>query len=75
MEKLADLEGAKVCKRHLSSNNPLTLLQPTFDSLFIAKQHDDLVAKGDRRLSHKAIQGALMIYYYRYRNAWHQTLF
>ncbi|XP_078494634.1 tryptophan 2,3-dioxygenase-like [Ciona intestinalis] len=37
----------------------------TFNSIFDKNKHDELVAKGDRRFSHKALQGALMIYLYR----------
>ncbi|KAG7458778.1 hypothetical protein MATL_G00224170 [Megalops atlanticus] len=36
-----------------------------FASLFDEKRHDHLLSKGDRRLSYKALQGALMIYFYR----------
>ncbi|XP_054886940.1 tryptophan 2,3-dioxygenase A-like [Poeciliopsis prolifica] len=36
-----------------------------FMSLFDEKHHDHLVSKGERRLSYKALQGALMIYFYR----------
>ncbi|XP_028816721.1 tryptophan 2,3-dioxygenase A [Denticeps clupeoides] len=34
-------------------------------SLFDEKRHDHLLSKGERRLSYKALQGALMIYFYR----------
>ncbi|XP_005800647.1 tryptophan 2,3-dioxygenase [Xiphophorus maculatus] len=36
-----------------------------FMSLFDEKRHEHLVSKGERRLSYKALQGALMIYFYR----------
>ncbi|KAM9795381.1 tryptophan 2,3-dioxygenase A [Neosynchiropus ocellatus] len=36
-----------------------------FSSLFDEKRHNHLVSKGERRLSYKALQGALMIYFYR----------
>ncbi|KAK7922215.1 hypothetical protein WMY93_009117 [Mugilogobius chulae] len=36
-----------------------------FTSLFDEKRHDHLLSKGERRLSYKALQGALMIYFYR----------
>uniref|UniRef100_A0A672KMQ3 tryptophan 2,3-dioxygenase n=1 Tax=Sinocyclocheilus grahami TaxID=75366 RepID=A0A672KMQ3_SINGR len=36
-----------------------------FLSLFDEKRHDHLVSTGHRRLSYKALQGALMIYFYR----------
>ncbi|XP_063044663.1 tryptophan 2,3-dioxygenase A [Engraulis encrasicolus] len=34
-------------------------------SLFDEKRHDHLMSKGERRLSYKALKGALMIYFYR----------
>eukprot|EP01137_Pigoraptor_chileana_P022724 Opistho-2@87943 len=36
-----------------------------FESIFDPAKHADLVEKGERRLSHKALQGALMIALYR----------
>ncbi|XP_058253343.1 tryptophan 2,3-dioxygenase A [Hemibagrus wyckioides] len=36
-----------------------------FTRLFDEKKHHQLLCKGDRRLSYKALQGALMIYFYR----------
>ncbi|KAL2087521.1 hypothetical protein ACEWY4_016349 [Coilia grayii] len=36
-----------------------------FTSLFDSKRHEHLLSKGDRRLSFKALQGALMINFYR----------
>ncbi|XP_041939751.1 tryptophan 2,3-dioxygenase A-like [Alosa sapidissima] len=36
-----------------------------FTSLFDEQRHEDLMSKGERRLSYKALQGALMIYFYR----------
>lgn len=36
-----------------------------FDSIFSEERHNQLVARGERRFSHKAMQGALMIYFYR----------
>ncbi|XP_035225693.1 tryptophan 2,3-dioxygenase-like [Stegodyphus dumicola] len=37
----------------------------TFESLFDIERHKALVARGERRFSHKALQGALMISLYR----------
>eukprot|EP00062_Callorhinchus_milii_P020575 gi/632976368/ref/XP_007904756.1/ PREDICTED: tryptophan 2,3-dioxygenase [Callorhinchus milii] len=34
-------------------------------ALFDEKRHEHLLSKGDRRLSYKALKGALMIYFYR----------
>ncbi|KAL6479735.1 hypothetical protein MHYP_G00107680 [Metynnis hypsauchen] len=36
-----------------------------FTCLFDEKRHNHLLSKGERRLSYKALQGALMIYFYR----------
>lgn len=36
-----------------------------FDSIFDVQKHNALVARGDRRFSHRAMQGALMISLYR----------
>ncbi|XP_056418070.1 tryptophan 2,3-dioxygenase [Hyla sarda] len=36
-----------------------------FTALFDEKRHEHLLSKGERRLSYKALQGALMIYFYR----------
>ncbi|KAM4051950.1 tryptophan 2,3-dioxygenase [Anomaloglossus baeobatrachus] len=36
-----------------------------FTALFDEKRHEHLLSKGDRRLSYKALKGALMIYFYR----------
>ncbi|KAK6493974.1 tryptophan 2,3-dioxygenase-like [Huso huso] len=43
----------------------LTKQKEVFTSLFDEKRHEHLLGKGDRRLSYKALQGALMIYFYR----------
>ncbi|CAL1275034.1 unnamed protein product [Larinioides sclopetarius] len=37
----------------------------TFESLFDVERHNNLVARGERRFSHKALQGAMMISLYR----------
>lgn len=37
----------------------------TFESLFDVERHNALVSRGERRFSHKALQGALMISLYR----------
>ncbi|XP_048827040.1 tryptophan 2,3-dioxygenase A isoform X2 [Brienomyrus brachyistius] len=36
-----------------------------FRALFDQRRHEHLLSKGERRLSYKALQGALMIYFYR----------
>ncbi|KAG5270524.1 hypothetical protein AALO_G00193650 [Alosa alosa] len=42
-----------------------TKQREVLESLFDEKRHDHLMSKGERRLSYKALQGALMIYFYR----------
>lgn len=36
-----------------------------YKSIFDASVHDALVARGDRRFTHRALQGAIMITFYR----------
>ncbi|KAJ7323088.1 tryptophan 2,3-dioxygenase [Desmophyllum pertusum] len=36
-----------------------------FDTIFSEERHNQFVSRGERRFSHKAMQGALMIYFYR----------
>ncbi|RXG57906.1 Tryptophan 2,3-dioxygenase [Armadillidium vulgare] len=48
---------------HLSSQ--FKKRKEMFDSIFDIRVHNALVARGDRRLSHRALQGALMISFYR----------
>ncbi|CAM9439124.1 tryptophan 2,3-dioxygenase [Lampetra fluviatilis] len=63
----------EVCKAKLMENatlkeelmNEIQKQQETFGSLFDEKRHIHLMSKGTRRLSYKALQGALMIYFYR----------
>eukprot|EP01135_Chromosphaera_perkinsii_P010594 Nk52_evm2s2185 gene=Nk52_evmTU2s2185 len=43
----------------------------TFESVLDEKMHDELVRRGDRRLSHRAMQGALMIAMYRENPMFH----
>uniref|UniRef100_A0A673Z4L0 Tryptophan 2,3-dioxygenase n=1 Tax=Salmo trutta TaxID=8032 RepID=A0A673Z4L0_SALTR len=43
----------------------MTKQKELFTSLFDVKRHEHLLGKGERRISYKALQGALMIYFYR----------
>ncbi len=55
-----------------SSGSALCLMrQASFHSLVDAEAHKEAVARGERRLSHKAYQGALMINIYRSVHAMH----
>ena len=47
------------------ANAEMDKMRATFDSILDERQHNELVAKGERRLSHRAMQGALLIYFYR----------
>ncbi|KAG7224889.1 hypothetical protein INR49_014953 [Caranx melampygus] len=63
IEKMTDSEEKEEMMAELVKQNEL------FASLFDEKRHDHLLSKGERRLSYKALQGALMIYFYRYGGA------
>ena len=53
-----------VCVAHLNCH--ISLLQEVFDALFSKEEHDRRLERGDVRLSYKAMQGALMVFLYRY---------
>ncbi|XP_077464641.1 tryptophan 2,3-dioxygenase A isoform X1 [Stigmatopora argus] len=59
IEQMSDSEDKEEMMAELLKQKEL------FTSLFDIKRHDHLVSKGERRLSYKALQGALMIYFYR----------
>ncbi|XP_061747869.1 tryptophan 2,3-dioxygenase A [Nerophis ophidion] len=59
IEKMSDCEDKEEMMVELLGRKEL------FRSLFDVKRHEHLLSKGERRLSHKALQGALMIYFYR----------
>ncbi|XP_030630655.1 tryptophan 2,3-dioxygenase A [Chanos chanos] len=58
-EKMPDSEFKEEKMDELNKQKDL------FVSLFDEKRHEHLLSKGERRLSYKALQGALMIYFYR----------
>ncbi|RVE67689.1 hypothetical protein OJAV_G00105590 [Oryzias javanicus] len=58
-EKMADGEEKEELRADQAKQKDI------FTSLFDEKHHDHLVSKGERRFSYKALQGALMIYFYR----------
>uniref|UniRef100_A0A669BIR9 tryptophan 2,3-dioxygenase n=1 Tax=Oreochromis niloticus TaxID=8128 RepID=A0A669BIR9_ORENI len=60
IEKMPDSEEKEELMAEMVKQREL------FTSLFDEKRHDHLVSKGERRLSYKALQGALMIYFYRF---------
>ncbi|XP_012678908.1 tryptophan 2,3-dioxygenase B [Clupea harengus] len=59
IEKMPESETKQEMLEDLSKQTEL------FTSLFDSKRHEHLLSKGDRRLSFKALQGALMINFYR----------
>ncbi|XP_061895663.1 tryptophan 2,3-dioxygenase A-like [Entelurus aequoreus] len=59
IKKMSDCEDKEEMMVELLGRKEL------FSSLFDVKRHEHLLSKGERRLSHKALQGALMIYFYR----------
>ncbi|XP_068182246.1 tryptophan 2,3-dioxygenase A [Antennarius striatus] len=59
IEKMEDSEEKEELMDELAKK------KEQFTTLFDEKHHQHLVSKGDRRLSYKALQGALMIYFYR----------
>ncbi|XP_056625648.1 tryptophan 2,3-dioxygenase A [Triplophysa dalaica] len=65
-----DGEKEKIEKMEESETKEETMAEfikhrDVFLSLFEEKRHDHLLSTGQRRLSYKALQGALMIYFYR----------
>lgn len=59
VEKLEDTEVKQELLEDLNKQ------METFTALFDSKRHEHLLSKGERRLSYKALQGALMINFYR----------
>ncbi|KAM9331170.1 tryptophan 2,3-dioxygenase [Gastrophryne carolinensis] len=63
-----ELQHAKTKPDSEDKDDHLAELQKqkeVFTALFDEKRHEHLVSKGERRLSYKALKGALMIYFYR----------
>lgn len=61
-QKLEKLEDSEVKEELLEDRSKQT---EVFTALFDPKRHEHLLSKGERRLSYKALQGALMINFYR----------
>ncbi|KAG7461697.1 hypothetical protein MATL_G00193890 [Megalops atlanticus] len=61
-EKIEKLPESETKEEMLAD---LAKQREVFTALFDEKRHDHLLSKGERRLSYKALQGALMIYFYR----------
>lgn len=47
----------------------------TFDTLFDVNKHNALLSRGERRLSHQAMKGAMMIFLYRDQPRFHQPYY
>ena len=67
LEKI-EAEENEAMKTHLMTSYKNKKQQ--FDSIFDKSVHDALVKRGERRFSHKALQGALMISMYSEEPRW-----
>ncbi|XP_048855825.1 tryptophan 2,3-dioxygenase B-like [Brienomyrus brachyistius] len=63
--ELKKLEQQPGPEKKAEMTEELIKQREVFTSLFDEKDHERLLCVGERRLSYKALQGALMIYYYR----------
>ena len=61
--KLAEVETSEDLKRY--KLNDLEKRKEVYESIFKPDVHQALVTRGERRFSHKALQGAIMITFYR----------
>ncbi|XP_076067447.1 tryptophan 2,3-dioxygenase vermilion [Oratosquilla oratoria] len=61
-QREAEAEVDETLRHHLMGQ--VKKRKEMFDSIFDPRIHNALVARGERRLSHKALQGALMISFY-----------
>ncbi|XP_064087527.1 tryptophan 2,3-dioxygenase-like [Macrobrachium nipponense] len=59
----AEAEDVEELRAHLQTQQKRR--KELFDSIFDVRIHNGLMARGERRLTHKALQGALMISFYR----------
>lgn len=70
VEKLLDEQKQMALKETSDSARRFRLAEwenqtEVFESIFNPKVHDALVARGERRFTHRALQGAIMITFYR----------
>ncbi|XP_023655168.2 tryptophan 2,3-dioxygenase B-like [Paramormyrops kingsleyae] len=63
--ELKKLEQQPESEKKVEMIEELVKQREVFTSLFDEKNHERLLCVGERRLSYKALQGALMIYHYR----------
>uniref|UniRef100_UPI00398E45E0 tryptophan 2,3-dioxygenase-like n=1 Tax=Pristiophorus japonicus TaxID=55135 RepID=UPI00398E45E0 len=64
-EEYADIQSKPVFEEKEDMLSEFNRQKEVLTSLFDEKRHEHLLSKGERRLSYKALQGALMIYFYR----------
>lgn len=70
--QLENESGIKDEAEKLLMNAEYQSIKETFDSIIDVNIHNKLVARGERRLSHQALQGALLISFYRNEVRFHQ---
>lgn len=63
IKKLFQSHPKEEFRKHLLSN--VSARQAVFESIFSESLHNALVSRGERRFSHTALQGAVMITLYR----------
>ncbi|XP_020911734.1 tryptophan 2,3-dioxygenase [Exaiptasia diaphana] len=66
----ADAQTDEAIQAEMMRNYKCTM--DTFESIFDEGRYSQLLTRGERRFSHKALQGALMIYFYRDEPRFHQ---
>ncbi|XP_072351898.1 tryptophan 2,3-dioxygenase-like [Scyliorhinus torazame] len=64
-EEIADIQSKPASEAKEDMLCELNRDKETLTALFDEKRHEHLLSKGERRISYKALQGALMIYFYR----------
>ena len=71
-EEQVKIEEERYSTKKESMQISLTKLKENFNEILIQENYDALRLKGDRRLSWEALQGALMIYFYRDEVLFHE---
>ncbi|XP_051891986.1 tryptophan 2,3-dioxygenase-like [Pristis pectinata] len=64
-EEFTDIQSKPAFEEKEDMLLELNKQKEVLTSLFDEKRHEHLLSKGERRVSYKALQGALMIYFYR----------
>jgi tryptophan 2,3-dioxygenase len=63
--EVALIEAEKNDTKKIHMMNNLTIKSDQFDSIFDVKRHELLKSRGERKFSHKALMGAIMISLYK----------